>query len=50
MLIVAPKGIEKDDIDLSTPKSLLTVFKVNGIEALLLDVLNVKIIRDLSLV
>ena len=48
--MVAPKGIEKDDTDLSTPKSLLTVFRVNGIDALLLDVLNVKIMSDLSLV
>tara|TARA_B100001996_G_C18244009_1_gene432642 strand:+ start:321 stop:491 length:171 start_codon:yes stop_codon:yes gene_type:complete len=49
ILIVAPKGIENDAKDLFTPYLLIMVFSVNGIDALLLEVLNVKIINALSL-
>ena len=47
IFIVAPRGIEKEAYDLSTPYFDVTSFKVYGIDALLLDVLKVNIIIDL---
>tara|TARA_X000001036_G_scaffold137697_1_gene130492 strand:+ start:385 stop:555 length:171 start_codon:yes stop_codon:yes gene_type:complete len=49
ILIVAPRGIENDAKDLFTPYLLTIVFRVNGMDALLLEVLNVNMIRALSL-
>ena len=49
IFIVAPRGIENDAKDLFTPYLLVTMFRVKGIDALLLDVLKVKIINSLSL-
>ena len=47
--MVAPKGIEKDAIDLFTPNFFVTVLRVNGIDALLLAVLKVKTSKDFNL-
>ena len=49
IFIVAPKGTEKDAKDLFTPYLLVTISKVKGIDALLLEVLKGKIIRDFNL-
>ena len=48
ILIVAPKGIEKDAIDLFTPNFFVTVLRVKGIDALLLAVLKVKTSKDFN--
>ena len=49
ILIVAPSGMEKDANDFLTPYLFSTIFIVYGIEALLLEVLNVNMINSFNL-
>ena len=50
MLIVVPRGIQKELTDLFTPNFSSTVFKVTGIVALLDDVLKANKIASLIFV